>query len=78
MTFGNHWSKLDPQSLVDLVNRAKEVYEYGSLLWFMAYSRILENHLKVLDEKKWLKLPVNSQKQLDLCFEFTGFARTKN
>ena len=64
------------KSFEDLLKSAKEVNKCGTLLWFIGYSRILENHLKVLHTKKLLQLPVNSQENLDTFFEFTGFART--
>jgi hypothetical protein len=75
--YNNYWEKRDPQRLVKLENCVKTVYERGSLLWFIAYSRILQDHLKVL-QNRWLMLPVNGKKQLDRFFDFTKFAPTKD
>ena len=61
----------------DLLKRAKEVYIWGTLLWTIGYSRILENHLKLLHKKTLLRLPANSQEHLDKFFEFTNFVRPK-
>jgi hypothetical protein len=65
------------KSFEDLVQRAKEVNRSGTLLWYIGYSRILENHLKVLHTNKLLNLPVNTPQHLETFFTFTGFARTK-
>jgi hypothetical protein len=75
--YNQYWGKRDPQSLAELVNCVKTVYERGSLLWFIAYSRILQDHLKVL-QNRWLMLPVNGKTQLDRFFDFTKFAPTKD
>ena len=64
------------ESFEDLVKRAKEVNRCGTLLWLIGYSRILENHLKVLHTKKLLTLPANSQEDLDKFFAFTDFQPT--
>ena len=67
------------ESFEALLKSAKEVNRCGTLLWHIGYSRILENHLKVLHTKKLLMLPANSQEDLDKFFNFTDFARiTKN
>ena len=63
----------DPESFVDLVNHASQVYDCVSLLWIIAYSRILENHLKVLHDKRWIKLPMNSKEKLNKYINFTKF-----
>ena len=62
----------------DLVDRAEEVYECGTLLWFIGYSRILRSHLKVLREEGWLHLPANSKEDLDKFSDFTKFKKTKD
>ena len=62
----------------DLVDRAEEVYACATLLWFIGYSRILRNHLKVLRKKGWLRLPANSKNDLDNFFRFTNFTNTKD
>lgn len=64
------------KSFEDLLKSAKEVNRCVTLLWFIGYSQILENHLKVLHTKKLLQLPMNSQEDLDKFFNFTNFART--
>ncbi|KIM71737.1 hypothetical protein PILCRDRAFT_16781 [Piloderma croceum F 1598] len=48
----------DAQKLQKMVDYAKEVWQYGSLLWKIAYSQILKDHLSVLRRKGWLMLPV--------------------
>ena len=62
----------------DLVDRAEEVYECGTLLWFIGYSRILRSHLNVLREEGWLHLPANSKEDLDKFSDFTKFKKTKD
>jgi len=64
------------KSFEDLLKSAKEVNRSGTLLWYIGYSRILENHLKVLHTKKLLNLPVNSPEHIEKFLTFTGFART--
>ena len=68
----------DPESFVDLANHAGQVYDCVSLLWIIAYSRILENHLKVLHDKRWIKLPTNSKEKLDKYIAFTKFQNDKD
>ena len=70
--------KSDPQSFVNLVNCAYQVYDCGSLLWIIAYSRILQNHLRVLHNEGWITLPTNSKKNLDDYIDFTTFKNTKD
>ncbi|KIM82125.1 hypothetical protein PILCRDRAFT_7990 [Piloderma croceum F 1598] len=65
------------KSFEDLLQSAKEVNRSGTLLWYIGYLRILENHLKVLHTNKLLNLPVNTPQHLETFFTFTGFARTK-
>ena len=43
--------------LAELVRCAKRVCSCGNLLWSIAYSRALEDHLKVLQAQGWLELP---------------------
>jgi hypothetical protein len=62
----------------DRVHCAAEVYACGTLLWFIGYSRILRNHLKLLGKKGWLHLPANSKNDLDNFFGFTHFTKTKD
>jgi hypothetical protein len=64
------------KSFEDLLQSAKEVNRSGTLLWYIGYSHILENHLKVLHTKKLLNLPVNTPQHLETFFTFTGFVRT--
>jgi len=59
----------------DLLKHAEEVYIWGTLLWTIGYSRILENHLNALHKKRLLQLPANSQENLDKFFKFTKFVR---
>jgi len=67
-----------PENFVDLANHAYQVYDCVSLLWIIAYSRILENHLKVLDDNKWIKLPKNSKATLHKYADFTQFESDKD
>ena len=62
----------------DLVDRAEQVYECGTLLWVIGYSRILRNHLEVLRKKGWLYLPANSMNHLNEFLMFTNFTNTKD
>ena len=61
----------------DLVHRAAEVYACSTLLWFIGYSRMLRNHLKLLHKNGWLHLPANSKNDLSNFFGFTNFTNTK-
>lgn len=63
------------QNLEKMAEYAQNVWEYGQVLWVIAYSRILEDHLGVLRKSGWLPLPVNEKKELDLFSGFTGFKR---
>jgi hypothetical protein len=71
--YTRHQGMPDPQSTAELVNCAKVVEACGYLLWLIAYSRILEDHLKILHRNRWLALPVNTVDQLALFFQFTTF-----
>jgi hypothetical protein len=75
--YTRHQEMPDPQSTAELVNCAKVVEACGYLLWLIAYSRILEDHLKILHQNRWLALPVNTVDQLALFFKFTTFERIK-
>jgi hypothetical protein len=68
----------DPESFVDLMSHASQVYNCVSLLWIIAYSRILENHLKVLHDNRWIKLPTNSKEKLNKYISFTKFENDKD
>jgi hypothetical protein len=48
---GKHKKQSDLQSVV---RKADEVWTCSSLLWSIAYSRILENHLEILRQKRRL------------------------
>ena len=74
----NYNKNKDPQSFADLVNCADRVCECGTLLWVMGYSQILANHLKILRNEGWIRLPENSQKNLDKYRISTGFEWKKN
>ncbi|KIM72908.1 hypothetical protein PILCRDRAFT_736132 [Piloderma croceum F 1598] len=63
------------QNLAKMAEYAKNVWEYGQVLWAIAYSRILEDHLGVLRKSGWLPLPVNEKTELDRSSGFTGFKR---
>jgi len=56
--YGKYWDKPGVQNLQNMVDCAKEIWKYGSLLWKIAYSQILKDHLSVLHQKGWLMLPV--------------------
>ena len=56
-----YWKKRGVQNLQTMVDYAKEVWKYGSLLWKIAYSQILRDHLSVLHRKGWLMLPVKKE-----------------
>jgi hypothetical protein len=69
----NYTEKPNERNLVEMARHAKRIWEYGRLLWVIAYSRILEDHLGVLRAKGWLPLPVNEKIQLDRFSSYTGF-----
>ena len=56
--YGKYWDQPDVQNLQKMVDCAKVVWNCGSLLWKIAYSQILGNHLSVLHRRGWLRLPV--------------------
>lgn len=53
------------------VDRAKDVWQYAFLLWSIAYSQILQDHLKVLVSKGWLARPENLRDNLMKYNQFT-------
>ena len=63
------------QNLAEMEKHIKKIWEYGELLWAIAYSRILEDHLGVLRKMGWLSLPVNEKTELKSFSTFTGFKR---
>jgi hypothetical protein len=67
-----HKKKPDLQRLVRIVD---EVWTCASLLWSIAYSRALENHLETLRHNGWLALPVNGK--LSDYRDFTKFTGLK-
>ena len=62
--------------LQNLVHRTNEIWTCTSLLWSIAYSRILENHLEILHQNGWLAAPTNRSYPIYSCF--TTFERTKD
>jgi hypothetical protein len=67
-----------PEPVQVMVDFAKQIWHHGGLLWCIAHSRILENHLHVLRRLGWLPLPHNDKRQVELFSEFTGFKRKAN
>ena len=63
--YEKYWKKPGPQNLQKMVDSAKEVWQYGSLLWKIAYSQILKDHLSVLHRKGWLMLPMKREHDND-------------
>jgi len=45
----------------DLLDKTIEIWTCASLLWSIAYSRILENHLEILRQNGWLAAPINME-----------------
>ena len=68
----NHKKQPDLQSVV---RKADEVWTCSSLLWSIAYSRILENHLEILRQNGWLAAPVN--RDFSFYSDFTHFEGNK-
>ena len=62
-------------NLQEVVREADKVRTCTSLLWSIAYSRILENHLELLHKNGWLQAPVN--RDFFLYRGFTDFERKK-
>jgi hypothetical protein len=62
--------------LQEVVRKADEVWTCTSLLWSIAYSRILENHLGILRLKGWLEAPVN--RDFSSYHDFTHFEKKDN
>jgi hypothetical protein len=60
------------------VLRANNLWHCASLLWYIAYSRILQDHLKVLASKQWLTRPENSTDNLSTYNQFTTFKQTRD
>ncbi len=58
-------------NLQEVVCKADEVWTCTSLLWSIAYSRILENHLETLRQNGWLEAPVN--RDFSIYCDFTHF-----
>jgi len=48
--YDNYGKRLNIQNLQAMEDCAQNVYEYGSLLWPIAYSQILQNHLSMLHQ----------------------------
>jgi len=63
--YGKYWKNPGVQNLREMVGCAKEVWKYGSLLWKIAYSQMLKDHLSVLHRKGWLMLPVKKERDDD-------------
>ncbi|KIM81235.1 hypothetical protein PILCRDRAFT_787885 [Piloderma croceum F 1598] len=63
--YGKYWDKPGVQNLQKMVDCAKEVWKYGSLLWKIVYSQILKYHLSMLYQKGWLRLPVKKERDND-------------
>jgi len=73
-----HTAYLQQQNELNLATMetyVTDIWEYGLVLWAIAYSRILEDHLGVLHKFGWLPLPANDKTELDLFSGFTGFKR---
>ena len=76
---GAHLKKPNEQEPVQkMVDSAKQIWEHGRLLWAIAYSRILEDHLSVLRRQGWLPLPQNEERQVEQFSNFTSFDRKAN
>ena len=65
----------DEENLAKMETYVTDIWKHGLVLWAIAYSRILEDHLDVLRKLGWLPLPVNDKTELDLCSGVTGFER---
>ena len=65
----------DEENLAKMETYVTDIWKHGLVLWAIAYSRILEDHLDVLRKLGWLPLPVNDKTELDLCSGVTGFKR---
>jgi hypothetical protein len=59
--YGDYGKRPNVQNLQAMEDCAQNVYEYGSLLWPIAYSQILQNHLSVLHREGFLRLPVKKE-----------------
>jgi hypothetical protein len=76
---GEHLKQPNEQKLVqEMVNCAVQISQHGRLLWAIAYSQILEDHLDVLRRHGWLLLPQNEKGQVELFSGFTAFKRKVN
>jgi hypothetical protein len=62
--------------LQNLVCIADEVWACTTLLWSIVYSHILENHLDILHQNRWLTLPINWG--FSVYCDFTTFKHNKN
>jgi len=60
-THRKYCEKPGVQNQQKMVDYIKEVWKCGSLLWDIAYSQILGNHLSVLHREGWLRLPVKER-----------------
>jgi hypothetical protein len=45
----------------NLLDKTTEIWTCASLLWSIAYSRILANHLEILRQNGWLAAPINME-----------------
>jgi len=60
----------------NLLDKTNDIWTCASLLWSIAYSRILENHLEILRKNGWLAAP--TYKDYPTYFDFTTFERSKD
>jgi hypothetical protein len=60
----------------NVLDKTMKIWTCASLLWSIAYSRILENHLKILGQNGWLAAPIN--REYDTYSGFTSFTYAKD
>jgi hypothetical protein len=63
-------------NFLDLISQTDEVWICTSLLWSIAYSRILDNHLAILSANGWLGAPSNPS--YPIYSSFTIFSSAKD
>ena len=55
------------------VAMARRVWHCATILWRIAYSGMLRNHLAVLNKKNWLVVPIYDEGNIELFQNFSGF-----
>jgi hypothetical protein len=59
--------------LRDVLSCAEQLWLCTTLLWRIAYSHMLTQHLALLVEKKWLVPPTNDEENTELSRKYAGF-----